>query len=223
MNGRILIDRQLLTWEWWDDNNVLKLWIYILVRANWQDEKWHGQIIPRGSFVTSYEQLSKATGLTISQVRTALRKLTSTGEISQKTTNKNQMIVVEKYDFYQDISTIYDNQIANKSQTNDNQIANKSQQMNKDNKNNKNNKENKYIYGEYGNVKLTETEFEKLHTDFPELADTAIKFLDEYIEDKPSYKSKSHYLAIRRWVIDAVKEKRGKSDNPFLDMIGGEQ
>lgn len=37
----------------------------------------------------------------------------------------------------------------------------------------------------------------------------AITFLDEYIEMK-GYKAKNHYLAIRKWVIDAVKEREAK-------------
>lgn len=37
----------------------------------------------------------------------------------------------------------------------------------------------------------------------------AITFLDEHIEMK-GYKAKSHYLAIRKWVVDAVKEKERK-------------
>ena len=45
------------------------------------------------------------------------------------------------------------------------------------------------------------------------MRDRAIKFLDEYIEEK-DYKSKSHNLAIRRWVIDAVsKEKPSQGKN----------
>ena len=40
--------------------------------------------------------------------------------------------------------------------------------------------------------------------------DKAITFLDEYIEEK-GYKSKSHNLAIRRWVIDAVNEQEAKA------------
>jgi len=69
------------------------------------------------------------------------------------------------------------------------------------------NKPSKKKYGEYQNVKLTDSEFEKLASDHGEdLRDKAITYLDEYIEEK-GYKSKSHNLAIRRWVIDAVKEK----------------
>ena len=34
--------------------------------------------------------------------------------------------------------------------------------------------------------------------------------MSDYIAEK-GYKSKSHYLAIRRWVIDAVKERKQRS------------
>ena len=72
-------------------------------------------------------------------------------------------------------------------------------------------KETKHKYGEYKHVLLTDAEYERLGKDNGiELRDKAIKFLDEYIEEK-GYKSKSHNLAIRRWVINAVKEKEQKN------------
>ena len=65
-------------------------------------------------------------------------------------------------------------------------------------------------HGEYQNVLLTENEYENLANSFGlEMRDKAIAFLDAYIEEK-GYKSKSHNLAIRRWVIDAVKENESK-------------
>lgn len=65
----------------------------------------------------------------------------------------------------------------------------------------------KHKHGEYKNVLLTDEELAKLQDEFGNLADQAITFLDEYIEMK-GYKAKSHYLAIRKWVIDAVNERR---------------
>lgn len=65
-------------------------------------------------------------------------------------------------------------------------------------------------YGEFQNVLLTNEEYERLADDFgADLRDKAISFLDAYIEEK-GYKSKSHNLAIRRWVIDAVNENESK-------------
>lgn len=67
---------------------------------------------------------------------------------------------------------------------------------------------NKLPFGEYGNVRMTAQEYDKLSAEFgTEKTDRAVRFLDEYIGDK-GYKSKSHYLAIRRWVFDAVDEKK---------------
>ena len=77
-------------------------------------------------------------------------------------------------------------------------------------KKSKSDKPAKHKHGDFQHVLLTENEYEKLANDFGiDLRDKAIKFLDEYIEEK-GYKSKSHNLAIRRWVIDAVKEKEQK-------------
>lgn len=68
----------------------------------------------------------------------------------------------------------------------------------------------KHKHGEFQNVLLADAEFEKLADDFgTDLRDKAISFLDAYIEEK-AYKSRSHNLAIRRWVIDAVKENEVK-------------
>lgn len=67
-------------------------------------------------------------------------------------------------------------------------------------------------YGEYKHVKLTDTELAKLikkHGE--EKAAQLIQYLDCYIEEKPAYKSQSHYLAIGRWVVDAVNEKARRS------------
>lgn len=75
------------------------------------------------------------------------------------------------------------------------------------------NKDNKLSFGEYGNVRMTAKEYDKLSAEFGEQqTDEAVKYLDEYIGDK-GYKSKSHYLAIRRWVFDAINEKKQKPPN----------
>ena len=68
-------------------------------------------------------------------------------------------------------------------------------------------------HGEYKHVLLTAEEKEKLYTEYGQwLTDNSITFLDEYIEMK-GYKAKSHYLAIRKWVVDAVKERDRKKNN----------
>ena len=78
----------------------------------------------------------------------------------------------------------------------------------------KTNKPTKHKHGQFQNVLLTDAEFEKLCNDYgTELLNSAIDFFDAYIEEK-GYKSKSHNLAIRRWVIDAVKERKNQNQQP---------
>ena len=64
-------------------------------------------------------------------------------------------------------------------------------------------KASKHKYGEYKNVLLKDEELQKLKELYPNWKEL-ITYLDEYIEMK-GYKAKSHYLCIRRWVVDAVK------------------
>lgn len=64
-------------------------------------------------------------------------------------------------------------------------------------------------YGKYNRVELTETEYQALHSKYSN-ADELIAFLDSYIEEKGSYNSKSHYIAIERWVVKAVSERKEK-------------
>ncbi len=83
-NGFIKLYRSLLKWEWIDNPNVLSLFIHCLLLANHQDNKWHGVLVKRGTFITSISKLSQSTGLTPQQVRTALKKLSKSGEVVTK-------------------------------------------------------------------------------------------------------------------------------------------
>ena len=67
-------------------------------------------------------------------------------------------------------------------------------------------KANKHKYGKYKNVLLKDEELQKLKDEY-ENWDNLIKYLDEYIEMK-GYKAKSHYLCIKKWVIDAVNKQQ---------------
>lgn len=101
MNGHIKLHRSVLDWEWWDDQNTFRLFITILLLANWKGKKWHGKTIRRGQLWTSIPTLSEKSGLTIQQTRTALNHLKSTGEITDKPTRNGRLITVVNYGKYQ--------------------------------------------------------------------------------------------------------------------------
>ena len=101
MNGHIKLHRALTEWGWYKDLPTCKLWLHVLLRANYKACEWQGIEIPRGAFATSYAALSAESGLTVKQVRTALGKLKKTGEITVETNRHYTIVTVAKYDEYQ--------------------------------------------------------------------------------------------------------------------------
>lgn len=108
---------KLLDWEWYSDINTTRLFLHCLLKANWQDGKFEGVDVPRGSFVTGRKKLSKETGLTEQQVRTALKRLKSTNEITINTTKKYSIISIVNYDLYQTTNQEDNQQLTNNQPT----------------------------------------------------------------------------------------------------------
>ena len=123
-NGWIHLFRKFIDWEWYDCPNVKIVFLHCLLMANHKTGKWQGITIKRGQFVSSYEKIAAANGLSVQQVRTSIKKLKMTHEINTQTTNLYTLISVNNYDLYQDTLT-------NKQQSNNNQIT-----TNKNDKNN---------------------------------------------------------------------------------------
>lgn len=126
--GWIKLNGKILKWEWWDDPVTAHLFVHLLLKANWKDGRWRGIDVPRGSFITSTEKLANETGLSIQQIRTALKKLEETGEVNKQTTSRYTHIFVQNYCLYQDEQQA--NQQA-KQQASNKQITNKQQANNK--------------------------------------------------------------------------------------------
>lgn len=99
--GFIKIYRSMLEWEWHDDPNTVATWLYCLMRANWEVEKWHGEIIRAGQFVTSLSHMAKDIGITKSQLRTSLKHLKMTHNITQSVAQNATLITIEKWGDYQ--------------------------------------------------------------------------------------------------------------------------
>jgi hypothetical protein len=100
-NGFIKIDKRILEWGWYSDINTKGVFLHLLLKANWKDQKFQNLLVKRGQLVTSVKSLSKDLDLTVKQIRLCLKKLISTNEISIKTTNKYTLINIENYCLYQ--------------------------------------------------------------------------------------------------------------------------
>lgn len=138
MEGWIKLHRQLLEWEWYDDHNTFRLFIYMLLKANHKDGKWRGNEISKGSFISSISNLATETGLSNKQIRTSLNKLKKTNEVASKGHSKFTVFHIVKYDEYQQEGKQEGTERANKGQTKGKQRA-----TNKNDNNDKNVKNNK--------------------------------------------------------------------------------
>nr|DAE49606.1 MAG TPA: replisome organizer [Caudoviricetes sp.] len=206
----------------------LKVWIYILSKANFTD----GKKLKRGQVFLSIPELQEACSYyvgyrketpTKKQISGVLDWLRNPGEGSDECDTNGPMIettkvtrgmvvTIRNYDIYQDFKSYEGTTESNievpakveRRSSGGDTITKGS--IKKDKKENV-----KHVYGAYKHVRLKDSEREELATQYgEEMAKRAITFLDEYIEMK-GYKAKSHYLCIRKWVVDAVKERERKA------------
>lgn len=132
--GWIKLHRQIIDSEWFTDVNTNHLFMYCILKANHKGNKWRGIDIKRGTFITSLDTLSTETGLSVMQVRTSLKKLEMSKNITNKSSTKNRLISIVNYEKFQD-----DNKLI----TNKQQAGNKLVTTNKNDKKEKNEKEKK--------------------------------------------------------------------------------
>lgn len=175
---------------------------------NWTDKKWKGQEIKRGSIVSSYEKLATETGLSVMQVRTAIKKLRSTGEITSKSSNKNTVFIVNNYDLYQGSNKQNNEPVTSKEQTDNIQITTT--------------KESKEVKKEKNNniKRFTPPTYEQVSTYCKERHNTvdAERFLDFY-ESKGwmvgKNKMKDWKAAVRNWERSSKQETKPAKQNQF--------
>lgn len=216
MQGWIKLYRKLTEWGWYHDVNTRITFIHLLLTVNHKDKMYEGKLIKRGSRLVSNKKLAEEIGLTENELRTAIKHLELTGEINKQSTSRNTLITVVNYDCYQAASQTDNEQITSNSQTDNEQIT-----TNKNEKNDKNlkneriqaraytqNSNFKSSYGEFKNVLLTDDEYSLLIEQFGN-PEQLIKRLDEY-KEQSGKQYNSDYMAIRKWVVEAVKEDEAK-------------
>lgn len=97
----VKLDRNILEWRWYKDQNTKALFIHLLLKANIRPHGFRTVTINRGELATSYASLAAETGLSIQNVRTALAHLETTGEVTRKQHSKFVVISIPQYDLYQ--------------------------------------------------------------------------------------------------------------------------
>lgn len=101
MEGWISLHRKFLSWEWFDKPEMVQLFIWLLLNANYTDKKWQGKVVKRGQILTTTPKIMEALRFSERQTRTCISRLKSTGEVTVKTTNRFTIITICNYDRYQ--------------------------------------------------------------------------------------------------------------------------
>lgn len=211
-DGCIQMHRSILKWEWYDDINTCRVFTHLLLTASYYDNEWHGMKINRGQRVCSYAKLAKETSLSVQNVRTAIKHLISTGELTYLNNREYGLVTVNNYDKYQ-WST---QEPTNLQQTSNTPLTHLQQQSNKANKAIK--QKDNYIqpdktqFTDY--VFMTHVEYDKLVDRVGEYgAKRCIEILDNY-KGSSGKKYKDDYRAILNWVIDRYKQEPKPAPEP---------
>jgi hypothetical protein len=100
-NGYLKLYRKITEWGWYKDNPTFKVFLHLLMKANYCQGEWLGQTVLPGQVITSSIKLADETGLTRQSVRTALNHLKSTNEITSESTNRFILVTIANWALYQ--------------------------------------------------------------------------------------------------------------------------
>lgn len=127
MNTWVKLHRKFIEWGWYSDSVVKCVFLHLLMTAAYKEGEYRGYKIYPGDVVIGRKKMASDLGFSEQQIRTALKKLESTGEITKKSTNKFTIVTVEnwgEYQNYQPAEQPTDNQeITNKKPTNNQQVT----------------------------------------------------------------------------------------------------
>ena len=102
-NSWIKLPRSFTSWRWYEDTNMVQLYMYLLLSANLEDRARKGISIKRGEYIGSLSKMIEDTGLTMRNLRTCLANLQKTHEIKYKKLKKGQIIILVDFNKFQPI------------------------------------------------------------------------------------------------------------------------
>lgn len=100
-NGHIKLHRRMTKWRWYRDGNTMRLFLHLILTANWEDCDFETITVHRGQRVASRRMLAEEIGMSEREVRTAINHLISTNEVTSVSTSKYTVFTVINYDAYQ--------------------------------------------------------------------------------------------------------------------------
>lgn len=167
MEGWLYLHRKILDWEWYGETNTFRIFLHLLLTANFKPKKWQGIEILRGQTIISREKLAKTLRISPQTIRTCLTRLKSTREITIKSTNRFSIITLINYEKYQKMKNYQPANQPTNQQTINQQSTSNQPHYNKDNKE-KNEKE-LIISASQSDANNMNNQFNQPSASFPEL------------------------------------------------------
>ena len=103
-SGFIMLPRNFMYWRWYKNANTMRVFLHLVMSANYTEHDFEGMTVRRGQVVTSHPLLSAKLKLSEQQIRTALEHLKSTGEITVRITSKFSIITINSFDSFQPVT-----------------------------------------------------------------------------------------------------------------------
>lgn len=210
MEGWIKLYRKFSEWEWFNISEMVHLFIYLLLNANYEPGKWRGIEIKRGQILTGLNSLNEKTGISIRTLRTCLDRLENTKEIDRQTTNKYSIITIINYESYQGGINGSDKQ--NDKQLTSNRQATDKQPTTNNNKENNKNEKNKIVSAKKAEMDFIDSIiqlFVEAHGDYiivnnGEERKMAAKILGIYKSKFPNSTSEETLIALKNYFTSCV-------------------
>jgi len=203
--GYVKIDRNLLKNCVFDNEKLLKVWVWCLLKATHDKHKEKIGLqtieLQPGQFVTGRFAAAAELKMNPSTVWKYLKVLEKDQKCNIKSNNKFSVVTLVNWEFYQEIKYPHDSK-------SDNNVTTTYQQRDTNKKDKKEKNEKKIHYAEF--VSMTEAEHNKLVDKYGQaFIDRCIEVLDNYKGSK-NKRYASDYRAILSWVVDRVREDQAK-------------
>ena len=196
--GWIKVERSIFETDWYKDLATRVLWLHLQLTLGFTDTD---------ELVTTLSTLSKETGLSVQQVRSAIRKMVDNKQITNKTTNKNTRISLYSSALSNDLESEATNKITNKQHTGKKEEKERTKEKEERILKEKEKIYKKENFGLYGNVELSPLQMEKLQQEFPNDYKDRIQRVDDYCQSYGK-KYKDYLAVIRTWARrDGEKQK----------------
>lgn len=94
----IKLYRDITSWQWYRDGNTFRVYLHLMLLAQFYEVQKGKEIIRPGDVETTYDRLTSDLGLSVSQIRTAFSRLINSGEITVRKIYGGMRIHVNHYD-----------------------------------------------------------------------------------------------------------------------------